>query len=50
MARELVGQPGLVAIYIPEGRQGVYEPGSKRGRVVGGVRLTAMPEGRRIED
>jgi hypothetical protein len=50
MASDLVGLPGLVAIYIPEGTQDVYEPGSKRGRVVGAVRLTPMPSGCRVAD
>ena len=41
---------GLVAIYIPEGTEDIYEPGEMRGRVVGAVRLVKMPSGRKMED
>jgi len=50
MANQLVGGPGLVAVYIPEGTEEVYEPGGMRGRVVGAARLVRMPRGRRMED
>jgi hypothetical protein len=50
MAHELVGTPGLVAIYIPEGTEDVYQPEGMRGRVVGAVRLVNMPSGAKMED
>lgn len=50
MAHDLVGSDDLVAIYIPEGTEEVYQPGNRRGRVVGGVRLVPMPKGRSIRD
>jgi len=50
MTNELVGTSALVAIYIPEGTNDVYQPGSKHGRVVGAVRLVTMPPHRRMED
>ncbi len=50
MSRELIGTSGLVAIYLPEGAEDVYQPRGKRGRVVGAVRLVPMPPRRRIED
>lgn len=50
MANELVGSRGLVAIYIPEGTEEVYQPGGMRGRVVGAVRLVKMPRHRKMED
>ena len=37
MADELVGTKDLIAIYVPEGTEDVYEPGAMRGRVVGAV-------------
>src|SRR5207249_1236657 len=39
-----------VAIYIPEGTAEAYEPGDKRGRVVGGVQLLPMPRGKVMRD
>jgi len=50
MANELVDTPRLVAIYIPEGTEDIYQAGGMRGRVVGGVRLVEMPPRRRVED
>ncbi|HEV8063165.1 MAG TPA: hypothetical protein VGP68_25010 [Gemmataceae bacterium] len=50
MANELVGTPALVAIYIPEGTEEVYEPGGMRGRVIGTVRLIKMSSRRKMED
>jgi|GEM_PF-2030348 len=50
MAHEVVGTEDLVAIYIPQGTDEVYQPGNQRGRVVGAVRLVPMPPGRGIED
>lgn len=50
MANELVGTTGLVAIYIPEGTEDVYEPGGMRGRVMGAVRLVKVPPRRKMED
>jgi hypothetical protein len=50
MADELIGTTRLVAIYIPEGTEDVYEPGGLRGRVVGAVRLVKMPQRRKMED
>ena len=50
MADELVGTEDLIAIYIPEGTEEVYEPGEMRGRLVGGVRLLEMREGKGIKD
>jgi hypothetical protein len=50
MADELVGTDNLVAIYVPEGTEDVYEPGNMRGRIVGAVRLLEMPAGSGIED
>ena len=34
---KLVGTSGLVAIYISEGTEDVYEPDGMRGRVMGAV-------------
>jgi len=50
MSNELVGTTGLVAIYIPEGTDEVYQPGDMRGLVVGAVRLVKMPPRHRMED
>lgn len=50
MADDLIGTSCLVAIFIPEGCEDVYEPGGKRGRVVGAVQLVEMPLRRRMED
>lgn len=50
MAEELVGTDGLIAIYVPEGTEEVYEPGEMRGRVVGAVQLLPMPGDRKITD
>ena len=50
MAGELVGTSGLVALYVPEGTDDVYDPGGKRGRVIGVVQLVSMPEGGKMED
>ncbi|TMA83999.1 MAG: hypothetical protein E6J74_35045 [Deltaproteobacteria bacterium] len=50
MAADLLGTDGLIAIYIPEGTEEVYEPGVMRGRVVGGVRLLPMPPGKEMRD
>jgi hypothetical protein len=50
MAQDLVGTEDLVAIYIPESTEDVYEPGATRGRVVGGVRLLPMPSGNTMRD
>ena len=50
MANLLIGTPGLVAIYIPEGTDDIYQAGIRRGRVVGAVRLVEIPSGRRMED
>jgi len=50
MADDVVGTRRLVAIYIPEGTEDVYEPGGLRGRVVGAVRLVKMPSRRKMED
>ena len=50
MAGVLAGTEDLAAIYIPEGTDDVYRPGNKRGRVVGGVQLLPMPEGKDISD
>jgi hypothetical protein len=50
MADELVGTAGLVAIYVPEGTEDVYESVGQRGRVVGAVRLLKMPSRRKLED
>jgi len=50
MTDNLSGTDDLVAIYIPEGTEKVYEPGDKRGRVMGGVRLRPMPRGKAIGD
>ena len=48
MAEALVGSDDLVAIYIPEGTEEVYQPGNMRGRVVGGVQLLPMPDGKKF--
>jgi hypothetical protein len=50
MAKRLVGTDDLIAIYIPEGTDDVYQPGSMRGRVVGAVKLIPMPPGKTIQD
>jgi len=50
MAEDLGGTDDLVAIYVPEGTEDVYEPGAMRGRVVGAVRLLPMPENKTIDD
>jgi hypothetical protein len=50
MGNALAGKENLVAIYIPEGTEDVYEPGNKRGRIVGAVRLLNMPQDKHIED
>ncbi len=50
MAARLVGTDDLIAIYIPEGTEDVYQVGSKRGRVVGAVKLLPMPPGKTIHD
>src|SRR5438132_1359218 len=50
MAGRLVGSDDLIAIYIPEGTDDVYQVGNKRGRVVGAVRLLPMPPGNTIHD
>ncbi len=50
MKCDLVGSDDLVAIYVPEKVKEPHRPANKRGRVVGGVRLVPMPEGRSIRD
>jgi hypothetical protein len=50
MADQLIGTSGLLAIYVPEGTQDVYEPGPMRGRVIGAVRLINMPRRGKMED
>jgi hypothetical protein len=50
MAEELVGTDGLVAFYMPEGTEEIYQPGSERGRVICAVQLIPMPPGKRVED
>ncbi len=50
MASELIGTSGLIAVYIPEGTEEIYEPGGMRGRVVGAVRLVKMPRRKKVED
>ena len=50
MADALLGTDDLIAIYIPEGTEEVYQVGNMRGRVVGAVRLIDMPPGNEIED
>ena len=50
MAGDTCGTDDLVAIYIPEGTGEAYEPGDKRGRIVGGVKLLRMPRGRVMRD
>ena len=53
MAADMIGSQDLVAIYVPEGTEDVYLTGAAsvaRGRVVGAVRLPALPLGRRLED
>jgi len=50
MGGALAGTDGLVAIYIPEGTDDVYQVGNMRGRIVGAVRLLPMPRGRSIDD
>ena len=49
MAEEVAGKEDLVAIYIPEGTDDVYQVGAQRGRVVGAVRLLQMPAGLGVE-
>lgn len=46
MVEDLLGTDYLIAIYIPEGTEDVYQPGAMRGRVVGGVKLLPMPTGK----
>jgi hypothetical protein len=50
MVDQLLGTDDLIAIYIPEGTDAVYEPGSLRGRVVGAVSLIEMPSGKSKAD
>jgi hypothetical protein len=50
MAAELAGTDGLVALYVPEGTEDVYQPGPRRGRIIGAVQLLPMPAGRTVED
>jgi hypothetical protein len=50
MGRTLVGTDDLVAIYVPQGTEAAYQPGTQKGRVVGAVRLVAMPDGKTIHD
>jgi hypothetical protein len=50
MVEDLLWTDDLVAIYIPEGTEDVYEPGAMRGRVVGGVQLLPMPPGKAMQD
>ena len=50
LANELVRTSGLVAIYVPEGTEDIYQPGEMRGRVVGAVQLVEMPPRRKMED
>ncbi len=50
MADELVGTDGLVAFYMPEGTEEIYQPGSERGRVICAVQLIAKPPEKRLED
>jgi hypothetical protein len=50
MAGELAGTDRLIAIYVPEGTDDVYEVGAMRGRVVGAARLLPMPSGKTIRD
>jgi hypothetical protein len=50
MARGLIGTPGLVAIYIPEGTEIGYPGVRLRGKVAGAVRLLPMPPERQPSD
>lgn len=50
MAADLAGSENLIAIYIPEGTEEIYKPGASRGRVVGAVRLLAMPSANTTAD
>lgn len=50
MASDLVGTDDLIAIYVPEGTGDVYGAQAMRGKVVGGVRLLPMPDGKTIRD
>jgi hypothetical protein len=50
MADELVRTEGMVALYVPEGTEDVYQPGQKRGRIIGVVQLLPMPSDKTVED
>lgn len=50
MVSDLRDTDDLIAIYIPQGTDDVYQPGAMRGRVVGGVRLLPMPHGKAMRD
>src|SRR5437870_4042093 len=50
MAGELVGTNGLIALYVPEGTEDIYDVAAKRGRVICAVRLVPMPPNRKVED
>lgn len=50
MADRLVGKDDLIAIYIPEGTDDVYQVGNRRGRIAGAVKLLPMPPGKTIND
>lgn len=50
MAEMMVGRSALVAVYIPEGTEVVYQAGAIRGRVVGAVRILKMPHDHTIDD
>jgi hypothetical protein len=50
MSRALAGRDDLIAIYILEGTEEVYEPGNKRDRIAEAVRLLHIPAGKGIDD
>jgi hypothetical protein len=50
MADEIVGTDQLVALYVPEGTDDLYDPGITRGRIICLVQLVPMPKKGKLED
>jgi len=50
MTADILGSDNLVAIYIPNGTDEVWNPGEMRSRSVGAVKLLPMPKGKKMED
>ncbi|MBN8226086.1 hypothetical protein JYK02_01020 [Corallococcus macrosporus] len=50
MVDDLLGTDDMIAIYIPEGTDDVYQNEGQRGRVVGAVKLLQMPANRTVDN